>query len=96
MTPDQKARVSIDALQQAGWHVCDMAHANSRAARGVALREFPLNPGYRFADCLFYIGGKAVGVIEVKKRALVRQQVGRANVTGAKLQALVVPLPLSV
>ena len=42
MTPEQKARVSIDALlTQAGWHVCDMAHANIHAARGVALREFP-------------------------------------------------------
>lgn len=40
MTPEQKARVNIDALlQQAGWHVCDMAHANIHASRGVALRE---------------------------------------------------------
>ena len=31
MTPEQKARVSIDALLvQAGWRVCDMAHANTR------------------------------------------------------------------
>ena len=38
MTPEQKARVSIDALLvQAGWHVCDMAHANIHAARGVLL-----------------------------------------------------------
>ncbi|MDD5334834.1 MAG: hypothetical protein PHS32_13955 [Rhodoferax sp.] len=40
MTPEQKARVSIDALlTQAGWHVCDMAHADIHAERGVALRE---------------------------------------------------------
>jgi len=46
MTPEQKASVSIDALlKQADWHVCDMAHANIYAARGVALREFPLNSG---------------------------------------------------
>lgn len=51
MTPEQKARVSIDTLlQQAGWHVCDMAKANIHAARGVALREFPLNTGFGFAD----------------------------------------------
>jgi hypothetical protein len=31
-----------------GWHVCD-ATANIHAARGVAIREFPL-PGYGFAD----------------------------------------------
>jgi hypothetical protein len=29
MTPEQKARVSIDALLvQEGWHVCDVADAN--------------------------------------------------------------------
>lgn len=51
MSPEQKARVSIDTLlQQAGWHVCHMADANIHAAGGVALREFPLNTGYGFAD----------------------------------------------
>jgi hypothetical protein len=31
MTPEQKARVSIDALlQQAGWHVCNVSDANIR------------------------------------------------------------------
>ncbi len=62
VTPEQKARVSIDALlQQAGWHVCNTADANIHAARGVALREFPLNSGYGFADYLLYIDGKAAG-----------------------------------
>jgi len=62
MTPEQKARVSIDALlTAAGWHVCDMAHANIHAARGVAIREFPLNPGYGFADYLLYIDAKKKG-----------------------------------
>ena len=75
MTPEKKARVNIDALlTQAGWTVCDMAHANFHAARGVALREFPLNPGYGFADYLLYIDGKAAGVIEAKK-----ERSGRAN-----------------
>ena len=68
MTPEAKARATIDALlQQAGWHVCDMGQANIHAARGVAIREFPLNPGYGFADYLLYIDGKAAGVIEAKK-----------------------------
>jgi len=54
MTPEQKARVSIDALlTAAGWLVCDMAHANIHAARGVAIREFPLNPGYGFPTTCF-------------------------------------------
>ncbi|MGB4360029.1 MAG: hypothetical protein WBJ19_06405, partial [Rhodoferax sp.] len=68
MTPEQQARQNIDALlQQAGWHVCNMANANIHASRGVALREFPLNTGYGFADYLLYIDGKAAGVIEAKK-----------------------------
>jgi len=58
MTPEQKARVSIDALLvAAGWHVCNVADANIHAAVGVAIREFPLNNGFGFADYLLY--GKA-------------------------------------
>jgi len=35
MTPEQKARVSIDALlKQAGWHVCNRVDANIHAADG--------------------------------------------------------------
>jgi type I site-specific restriction endonuclease len=72
MTPEQQARVNIDALlSAAGWHVCNMAdaniHAGSGVVKGVALREFPLNPGYGFADYLLYIDGQAAGVIEAKK-----------------------------
>ena len=101
MTPEQKARVSIDALLvQAGWHVCDMAHANIHAARGVALREFPLNPGYGFADYLLYIDGKAAGVIEAKKEGStltgVEVQSARyAQGLPAALPAWVRPLPFS-
>jgi type I site-specific restriction endonuclease len=80
MMPEQKARVSIDVLlQQAGWYVCDMANANIHAARGVALREFPLNTGFGFADYLLYIDGKAAGVIEAKKE-------GR-TLTGVEVQS---------
>jgi type I restriction enzyme R subunit len=80
MTPEQRARQSIDTLlQQAGWHVCDMANANIHASRGVALREFPLNPGHGFADYLLYIDGKAAGVIEAKKEG--------ATLTGVEVQS---------
>ncbi len=42
--PEQQARSNIDALlTAAGWHVCDAADANIHAARGVAIREFPLS-----------------------------------------------------
>lgn len=53
MTSELKARQEIDRLLgAAGWHVCDMAQANIHAARGVAVREFPLASGHGFADYL--------------------------------------------
>jgi type I restriction enzyme R subunit len=80
MTPEQKARVSIDALLvQAGWHVCNVADANIHASTGVAIREFPLNTGFGFADYLLYVNGKACGVIEAKKQG--------ATLTGVELQS---------
>ena len=80
MTPEQKARVSIDTLlQQAGWHVCNVSDANIHAATGVAIREFPLNTGFGFADYLLYVNGKACGVIEAKKEG--------ATLTGVELQS---------
>ncbi len=66
--PEQQARVEIDRLlQAAGWAVQDIADVHLHAARGVAIREFPLNPGHGFADYLLYVDGKACGVIEAKK-----------------------------
>jgi type I restriction enzyme R subunit len=84
MTPEQKARVSIDALLvQAGWHVCNVLdaniHAGDGAVKGVAIREFPLNTGFGFADYLLYVNGKACGVIEAKKQG--------ATLTGVELQS---------
>ncbi|NWG39498.1 MAG: DEAD/DEAH box helicase family protein, partial [Hydrogenophilaceae bacterium] len=68
--PEHQARENIDALlQAAGWHVCNASAANIHAARGVAIREFPL-PGYGFADYLLYVDGKAAGVIEAKKEGV--------------------------
>lgn len=80
MTPEAKARVTIDALlMAAGWHVCSVADADIHAAVGVAIREFPLNPGFGFADYLLYVNGKACGVIEAKKEG--------ATLTGVELQS---------
>ena len=68
MTPEARARLNIDTLlEQAGWQVCNLADANIHGAQGVAIREFPLNPGHGFADYLLYVNGKACGVIEAKK-----------------------------
>jgi type I restriction enzyme R subunit len=44
MTPEDKARVQIDALlDAAGWDVQDPEDPNLGAALGVAFREFPLS-----------------------------------------------------
>jgi type I restriction enzyme R subunit len=68
--PEEQARKEIDRLlEAAGWHVCDAKAANIHAARGVAIREFPL-PGHGFADYLLYVDGKAAGVIEAKKQGV--------------------------
>lgn len=66
-------------LVQAGWHVCDFRDANIHAARGVVIRNYPLNKGHGFADYLFYIDGKAAGVIEAKR-------VG-STLTGVEIQS---------
>ena len=68
MTPEAKARTTIDALlAKASWHVCGMADGNIHAAQGVAIRKLPLNIGFGFADYMPYVNGKACGVIEAKK-----------------------------
>ena len=76
MTPEARARQTIDALlTAAGWHVCNVAnanlHAGSGAVKGIAIREFPLNPGHGFADYLLYVNGKACGVIQAKKEGAI-------------------------
>ena len=67
MTPEQKARIQIDTLlEQAGWALQDVHSLNLSAARGVAVREFGLKPGYGTADYLLYVDGESVGVVEAK------------------------------
>jgi type I restriction enzyme R subunit len=66
--PEDKARENIDQLlNAAGWVIQDTEEANVAACRGVAIREFPLNSGYGFADYLLYVDGAPAGVIEAKK-----------------------------
>ncbi len=78
--PEDKAREVIDKmLEEAGWHVCDIRDANIHAHRGFVIRNFPLKIGHGFADYLFYIDGKAAGVIEAKK-------VG-STLTGVEIQS---------
>jgi len=78
--PEQEARSEIDELLGlAGWSVQNVADTNLRAARGVAIREFPLKRGHGFADYLLYIDGRAAGVIEAKKRGV--------TLSGVEIQA---------
>lgn len=66
-TPEQKARIQIDAgLEQAGWKVQDRDEINLSAGQGVAVREFKLDKGHGYADYLLIVDGKAVGVLEAK------------------------------
>ncbi len=51
MNPEERARQQIDRLRTAaGWAIQDFKAADIHAARGVALREFELNPGHGTAD----------------------------------------------
>ncbi len=66
-TEDQ-AREKIDeSLRLAGWVIQNPMEGGLNAARGIAIRAFPLDRGYGFADYLLYLDGKAVGVLEAKK-----------------------------
>lgn len=66
-TPEQQARIGIDAaLEAAGWIVQDRAAMNLAAGQGVAVRELKMASGHGFADYLLFVDGKAVGVLEAK------------------------------
>jgi type I restriction enzyme R subunit len=66
-TPEQRARVRIDAaLDASGWLVQNRDEMNVSAGRGVAVREFKLKQRHGFADYLLFVDDKAVGVLEAK------------------------------
>jgi type I restriction enzyme R subunit len=80
MTPEARARQSIDALllRPAG---TSATWRTPTSTPPVAWRSasFPLNPGHGFADYLLYIDAKAAGVIEAKKAG--------ATLTGVEVQS---------
>ena len=79
-TPEEQAREQIDGLlRDAGWVIQDLAQANVSAARGVAIRSFPLKTGHGFADYLLYVDGRAGGVVEAKKQG--------TTLTGVEIQS---------
>jgi len=98
-SPEAKAREQIDELlTAAGWAVQDVKDADIHAARGVALREFPLNPGHGKADYLLYLDGKAIGVVEAKKqgatlKGVESQSAKYSQGLPAELPAWLRPLP---
>src|SRR5579871_5029205 len=99
MTPEAQARANIDvALAGAGWGVQDRRAVDLGAARGVAVREFPLGRGYGEADYLLFVEGRAVGVVEAKPEGTtligVETQAEKYSVgLPAALPAPVRPLP---
>jgi type I restriction enzyme R subunit len=67
-SPEALARKNIDQLlTAAGWFVQSREDVNLAAGRGVAIREFPMKPGFGEADYLLYVDGQALGVVEAKK-----------------------------
>ena len=68
LTPEARARVQIDRmLDRAGWIVQSADQANLNAGRGVAVREFVMEPPHGRVDYLLFVDRVAVGVIEAKK-----------------------------
>ena len=66
-TPEQKARRNIDAnLDAAGWLVQDREELDLTAGRGIAVREFPMKPGFGTADYVLYLDRQVAGAIEAK------------------------------
>ncbi len=66
MTPEAKARQTIDSMLEASeWQIQNYAERAIDASFGVAVREYPLKLNQK-ADYLLFIDGDAVGVIEAK------------------------------
>jgi type I restriction enzyme R subunit len=66
-TPEDRARREIDAdLTAAGWLVQDRDDIDLAAGRGIAVRGFPMKPGFGFADYLLYLDRRALGAVEAK------------------------------
>jgi type I site-specific restriction endonuclease len=88
VNPEQQARQEIDRLLGlAGWAVQSVDTVNLHAARGVAIREFPLNTGFGFADYLLYVDGKACGVVD-RRLSIVREVEAEVDANLKRAQAL--------
>jgi len=67
LTPEQRARVLIDAqLTAAGWYVCDSGALDLIHHPHSAVREVRMKRGHGQVDYLLYVDRRIVGVIEAK------------------------------
>jgi type I restriction enzyme, R subunit len=67
--PEAQARKEIDRqLEVSGGIVQDRDEANIYAGWGVSIQEFKLKPGHGCADYLLLVDGRAVGILETKKK----------------------------
>lgn len=99
MTPEQKAREIINQmLFSAGWDICDRSHYTPLAS-AVAIEEGLLR-GNLEADYLLFIDGRAVGVLEAKRREtplddkVYQQALNYTHMVPSWVPAFVTPLPL--
>lgn len=71
-TSEARARQNIDDLLSAcGWIVQSRDQMNLGAARGVAVREFPLRTGY--ADYALFVDRRIIGAGETIRRKLLHE-----------------------
>ena len=67
MTPEEKARESIDSMLIAAvWIIQNRADANIDAVRGVAISEFANGRGFDKADYPLFVCRPAAGGVEAK------------------------------
>lgn len=100
MTPEEKARVKIDRLfDEAGWKVVDRDHYTPTLT-AAAIKEGMLE-GHLEADYFLFINGKAVGVLEAKRKevdvsgdVVMEQAKTYAKSVPSCYQAHAKPLPL--
>lgn len=99
MTPEQKSRKMIDQmLLSAGWDICDRSHYTPLSS-AVAIEEGLLK-GNLEADYLLFIDGRAVGVLEVKRREtplgdkVYQQALNYTHMVPSWVPAFITPLPL--
>lgn len=99
LTPEQKARKMIDQmLLSAGWDICDRSHYTPLSS-AVAIEEGLLQ-GNLEADYLLFIDGRAVGVLEAKRRemplgdSVYRQALNYTHQVPSWVPTVGTPLPL--